>query len=129
VQSGGVNDRSQTDASVIFHIAFERDWNEAKRSGTYRVSTRDAYLDEVGFIHAGFEHQVAAVGSVLYRDATEPLVVLAIDTDLLDAPVVVENLEGGHEGFPHIYGALPTTAVIAVRRASVLDDGRFLVEE
>ena len=120
-----MTDRSQPDTSVIFHIAFESDWNEAELTGTYLLSTRGAHLDEVGFIHAGFEHQVAAVGSLLYRDATEPLVVLAIDTELLDAPVVVENLEDGSEGFPHIYGALPTTAVIAVRHASVAEDGRF----
>ena len=77
-----------------------------RRSASAHIawSTRDAYLDEVGFIHAGFEHQVAAVGSFLYRNASEPLVVLAIDTDLLDAAVVVENLEGGSEAFPHIYG-------------------------
>lgn len=116
-----------TDDTHIFHIAFESEWNAAKRGGTYRGSTRGADLDEVGFIHASFENQIARVGEGLYQDARGPLVVLAIDLDLLDAPVVVENLEGGDEGFPHIYGPLPTSAVIAVQRATVTD-GHFVIE-
>ena len=119
---------SPGDVRVIFHVALEREWNAAKQDGTYRVSTRDAALEEVGFIHASFEHQVAGVGSLFYRDVEEPLVVLTIDTDRLDAPVVVEPPDGGGEAFPHIYGPLPTSAVIAVRRATVTADGRFLVD-
>ena len=108
---------------LIFHIAFESDWNEPRHTGTYRVSTRDVRLDDVGFIHAGFEHQVARVGSVLYRDVAESLVVLVIDIDRLDVPVIVENLDGGDEAFPHIYGPLPTRAVVGVERATVTSDG------
>jgi uncharacterized protein (DUF952 family) len=124
--SACVTDRF-TDDTRIFHIAFESEWNAAKRGGTYRGSTRGADLDEVGFIHASFENQIARVGEGLYEDAPEPLVVLAIDPDLLDASVVVENLEGGDEGFPHIYGPLPIGAVIAVQRATVTD-GHFVIE-
>jgi uncharacterized protein (DUF952 family) len=123
-----VGEESSGGDRVIFHIALERDWNTANQDGAYRVSTRDATLEEVGFIHASFEHQVAGVGSLFYRDVGEPLVVLTIDTDRLEAPVVVEPPEGGDEAFPHIYGPLPTSAVIAVQRATVTDDGRFLVD-
>jgi uncharacterized protein (DUF952 family) len=119
--------RALRDGTRIFHIAFEREWNAAKRGGIYRVSTRGADLDEVGFIHASFENQIARVGEVLYEDARESLVVLTIDPDLLDAPVVVENLEGGDELFPHIYGPLPTSAVIAVHHATMIH-GRFVIE-
>ena len=119
---------SPGDGRVIFHIALERDWNAAIRDGNYRVSTRDATLEEVGFIHASFEHQVASVGSLFYRDVGEPLVVLTIDPDRLDTTIVVEPADGGGEAFPHIYGPLPTRAVIAVRSATVTVDGRFLVD-
>jgi uncharacterized protein (DUF952 family) len=122
-----VSHRPADDAKVILHIAFEADWDEATRTGIYRVSTRGATLDEVGYIHASFEDQVARVGAVLYADVREPLAVLVIDADRLDVPVIVENLEGGDEGFPHIYGPLPTSAVLAVRRARVTSDGRFLI--
>ncbi len=108
-----------TSARFIFHIAFASEWKAAEETGSYRVSTRGAQLDDVGFIHAGFEHQVPIVGALFYRDAPEPLVVLVIDTELLDVPVVVENLDGGEEGFPHIYGPLAVRAPLSTfdRRA------------
>jgi uncharacterized protein (DUF952 family) len=111
----------------IFHIAFERDWTAAMHAGEYRVSTRGATLEDVGFIHAGFENQVSTVGTARYHDVTEPLVVLVIDVNQLDVPVVVENLEGGAEAFPHIYGPLPVSAVVAVRAAGIDSAGQFIV--
>jgi uncharacterized protein (DUF952 family) len=116
------------DPTTILHIALGADWDEAKRNGSYRVSTLGATLDEVGFIHASFEDQVARVGAAFYAGVRDPLVVLVIDVDRLDVPVVVENLDGGDETFPHIYGPVPTDAVVAVRPATVTPDGRFLTE-
>jgi uncharacterized protein (DUF952 family) len=113
------DDAGAADARTVFHIAFARDWDAAKRDGAYRISTRGLTLDDVGFIHAGFAHQVAGVGAAFYADVDEPLVLLVIDRDRLDVPVVVENLDGGDELFPHIYGPLPTTAVTEVRGFTV----------
>jgi len=59
--------RDQPDR-FIFHIAFESAWRAAERDGEYRVSTRGKRLEDVGFIHAGFEHQVLDVGAAFYRD-------------------------------------------------------------
>jgi uncharacterized protein (DUF952 family) len=119
---------TQAESHFIFHIAFESEWQSAQVQGSYRVATRGRSLDEVGFIHAGFEDQVPTIGAALYADASASLVVLVIDTEVLDAPVVVENLEGGDEGFPHIYGALPASAVVEVRRAAMTEGG-FHMEE
>jgi uncharacterized protein (DUF952 family) len=113
--------------SHIFHIAFLREWRAAEQDGRYRVSTRGLALEEVGYIHAGFDHQVATVGNAYYADVSEPLVVLVIEVDRLEVPVIVENPDGGDESFPHIYGALPIDAVVEVRAATVVD-GRFVVE-
>jgi len=113
------DDAGAADTRTIFHIAFARDWEEAKRNGSYRMSTRGLTLDDVGFIHGGFAHQVANVGAAFYADVDEPLVVLVIDRDRLDVPVVFENLEGGDELFPHIYGPLPVGAVTEVRTFAV----------
>ena len=112
-------------ATTLFHIALLRDWHAAERSGGYEMSTRGLTLAEVGFIHASFEHQVTSVGTVVYADSSEPLVVLVIDRDRLDVPVVIENLDGGDEVFPHIYGPLPTDAVVAVLPASIDGNGNF----
>jgi glutathione S-transferase len=111
----------------IYHVTFASEWRNAQPAAQYTLSTRGARLEDVGYIHASFAHQVERIGSLIFGDATEPLVVLAIDPDRLECPVRVENLEGGTEQFPHIYGPLPTAAVVAVLPAR-LDGIRVVVE-
>jgi uncharacterized protein (DUF952 family) len=41
--------------------------------------------------------------------------------------VRLENLEGGDELYPHLYGELPIEAVVRVDRVPVGDDGRLAV--
>ncbi|MBV9133272.1 MAG: DUF952 domain-containing protein, partial [Chloroflexi bacterium] len=43
----------------IFHITRSRDWQSARREGIYQLSTRDRTLQDVGFIHCSYAHQVA----------------------------------------------------------------------
>jgi uncharacterized protein (DUF952 family) len=111
----------------IFRIALTRDWEAAKRVGEYRISTLGKTLDEVGFIHGSFRHQVERIGSFLYSAVSEPITVLEVDPSRVAAPVRVENLEGGPDLFPHIYGALPVDAVVASLPASI-SGGRLVVE-
>ena len=113
------------DPKHIFHIALTEDWEAAKRAGEYRVSTRGASLEKVGFIHASLRDQVERIGSFLYTTVSEPVIVLQIDTHRVFAPVRLENLEGGSELFPHIYGPLEIDAVVATIPARV--DGQRLV--
>ena len=100
----------------IFHIATLADWQAAQRAGTYTTSTRGVTLAEEGFIHASRADQWEGVRAAFYADVTEPLVLLEIDTDLLDVPVVEEQPAPGiEETFPHVYGAIPPAAVVGVR--------------
>lgn len=98
----------------IFHIATEADWREAKRSGSYTTSTRGRTLAEEGFLHASRGDQWQGVQQRFYADVEEPLVLLAIDTELLASPVVEERVADSAETFPHIYGPLNTSAVVGV---------------
>jgi uncharacterized protein (DUF952 family)/ubiquinone/menaquinone biosynthesis C-methylase UbiE len=100
--------------SVIFHITPERDWALAQETGEYRLSTRGVELDEQGFIHCSDAHQVVRIANAVYGDFEGLLVVLEIQVDSLDAEVRYENLDGGTELFPHVYGAIPVTAVSSV---------------
>ena len=50
----------------------------------------------------------------MYADVAEPLLLLVIETDLLDVPVVEEEIPGTGETFPHLYGPLPPAAVVQV---------------
>ena len=98
----------------LFHVALAADWAAATGSPErrYEVSTIGRTLDEVGFVHCSFADQVAATAERFYRDRDDVLL-LRIDPTRLDAVVRVENLEGGEEQFPHLYGPLPVDAVTA----------------
>lgn len=99
----------------IYHVATLADWQQAQETGTYTTSTYGRTLEEVGFIHAARHDQVPGIRDVLYADVTEPLVVLEVETGRLDAEVREEEV--GDEVFPHVYGPIPTSAVVAWRPA------------
>ena len=99
----------------IFHIATLADWTEAQRAGVYTTSTRGVSLAQEGFIHASRADQWEGVRAAFYADVTEPLVLLEVETELLGVPVVEEPpAPGGTETFPHVYGVISPTAVVAV---------------
>lgn len=99
----------------IFHIATLADWEAAQESGAYTTSTRGVTLEQEGYIHASRADQWEGVRAAFYADVTEPLVLLEIDTDLLDVPVVEEPPAPGiSETFPHVYGAIAPAAVVGV---------------
>jgi uncharacterized protein (DUF952 family) len=99
--------------ATIFHLALASDWAAAQSAGAYTTSTRGLTLAEVGFIHASRGDQWPAIRDAFYADVTEPLLLLQIDTDRLDVPVVEERpAPGATETFPHIYGPLALDAVV-----------------
>ena len=97
----------------IFHVTRADDWRAAQAGGTYRNSTRDKTLDEEGFIHCSYAHQVAHVVATYFRDV-DGLLVLVIDPQRVNSEIRVESA-GGDECFPHIYGPLNLDAVIEAR--------------
>lgn len=104
----------------IFHITSRTEAAEALRSGEYVPETYD--VD--GFIHCSYAHQLTRVANHIFG-ARSDLVVLEIDRTALSCDVVDENLEGGVELFPHIYGRLPMSAVVRIHDLPCRSDGRF----
>jgi glutathione S-transferase len=99
----------------IFHLATKADWDAAQTSGAYTTSTYGVSLADEGFIHASRGDQWEGVRERYYAEVEEPLVLLEIDTDLLDVPVVEEPpAPGVVETFPHIYGPISPAAVVGV---------------
>ena len=97
----------------IYHVASRNDWEQALRSGVYTTSTRGRTLEQEGFLHAARADQLGGVLDRFYAGVAEPLVLLEIDTDLLDVPWREDHV--GEETFPHVYGPLSTSAVVHVR--------------
>ena len=91
----------------IYHITEKTVWDEAQAAGVYQADT----LRTEGFIHCSTHEQVIPVANRFYQGRLG-LVLLAIDPEKLSAALVWENLEGGKEAYPHIYGPLNLDAVI-----------------
>ena len=104
----------------IFHITTERAWAEARAQGAY---TADSLATE-GFIHCSKAEQVVWVANQRFRERAD-LVLLHIDPSRLGVKVVYENLEGGEQLFPHVYGAIPVAAVVDVTTFRPMLDGTF----
>lgn len=94
---------------LILHITHRQDWQAAQAAGRYEADT----LAAQGFIHCSTPEQLPRVAEALFR-GQRGLVVLTIDAERVAAPIRYENLEGGDEHFPHIYGPLNLDAVVAV---------------
>ncbi|SBO42890.1 DUF952 domain-containing protein [Cyanobium sp. NIES-981] len=98
----------------LYHLALEAEWRQARQAGVYARSTRGLALEEVGYIHASYAHQLEATARRYYRDAG-PVVLLTLDPRRLEragVPVRAEAPPQGTELFPHLYGPLPLDAVL-----------------
>jgi glutathione S-transferase len=112
-------------ADLIFHLAIAGEWDEAcAGGGPYRRSTAGLSLEEQGFIHLSFAHQVQAVADNFYA-GRDDVVLLFVDPRRLTAELKVEALHGAPEPFPHLYGPLDLAAVIAAYPVSQGPDGRL----
>jgi uncharacterized protein (DUF952 family) len=113
--------------ALIYHITAGADWEQARRDGSYQLSTRGVTLAQEGFIHASTARQVPLVANAFYR-GDAGLVVLVIDTDLVEPEIRYEQPPGSGETFPHIYGPLSVAAVVGVRPLAADASGRFSFE-
>ena len=113
---------------MIYHLALESDWTDAVAGeGEYRVSTIGRQLDEVGFIHCSFDHQLQKVADAFYRGRTD-VVLLSIDESKLTSPIRQESVEGGTDVFPHIYGPLNVGAVASIRPLGLASDRTLSID-
>ena len=96
--------------AIIFHLIQKDDWEASSAVGEVRPES----LAEEGFIHCSSdEDQALAVAGRLYS-GREGMLLLEVETDLLNAPVKREPSRSG-QIYPHIYGVLNTNAVTLVR--------------
>jgi uncharacterized protein (DUF952 family) len=111
------------EARRLYHITSAREAYEARECGVYVPA---AFARE-GFIHCSYAHQVVATANRIFRGRRD-LVLFEIDPARLNCKVVDENLEGGAELFPHIYGYLQMDAVATIRAFPCDSDGAFSTE-
>lgn len=93
----------------IYHITTKKNWEKALLIGQYESDT----LSEEGFIHCSTIDQVEGVLERYYT-GMKGLVMLKIDKEMVERPLIFELAGSINEVFPHIHGALNLNAVIEV---------------
>jgi uncharacterized protein (DUF952 family) len=105
---------------IILHITTSEAWRQAMETGAYQAAS----LSSEGFIHCSKPDQVLQVANTFFFSQTD-LVLLCIDRNQIAAPIRDENLEGGEDKYPHIYGPVNLDAVHQVVNFPPGPDGLF----
>ncbi len=123
VQAGPVADDDFPDPRWLVHLCGRLEWGRARTTGVIRPESSNA----AGFVHLSTQGQVHLPANRIFGDRSD-LMLLYIDPAALDAPLRWEpGVPGDPDGmlFPHLYGALPTDAVVAVQPYCPGPDGRY----
>jgi uncharacterized protein (DUF952 family) len=94
---------------LIYHMCRRAEWTAAEAAGIYTGSSQDA---PDGFIHFSTAAQIRE-SAHKHRAGQADLVLVTVDTAKLGPTLKWEPSRGGML-FPHLYGALPFDAVVAV---------------
>ncbi len=110
--------------TTIYKICDQEAWRAALAAGQYRGSEVD---ERDGFIHFSTAEQLAETVAKHFVGQTN-LMLVAVDGDALGAHLKWEPSRGGAL-FPHLYAALPITAVRWSRPLPDETEGRRLMPE
>ncbi|MEZ5381981.1 MAG: DUF952 domain-containing protein [Microthrixaceae bacterium] len=108
-----------TPSGRVYHLCPAQRWVEQRHGADYEPE---------GFGAEGFVHTTIGLDATLvpanryYADDARPHVCLTIDLDLVNVDV---RFDAEPHLYPHIYGPVPTGAVIEVRDALRAPDGAF----
>ncbi len=105
-------------AGLIFHLCRRDEWEEARSRGAYAGSSQDR---QDGFIHFSTAGQLPE-SARKHRAGQPDIVLLAVEPALLGAALRWEPSRSGAL-FPHLYGALPISAVQWTKDLSPGTDG------
>ena len=104
--------------NLIYHLCLRGDWQAALENRTYG-GTGDDLRD--GFLHFSTREQVAE-SAARHRTGISGLLLIGVDPDALGDTLKWEPSRGG-QLFPHLYGAMPTAAVVRTVELPLGDDG------
>ena len=102
-----------------FHLVPQMAWAAADPAAAFEASS----LEAEGFIHC--TDGVAALGETFdrhYAADPRPFLALALDLDALDVPW---RYDVPGSPYPHIYGPIERSAILAISRVDRAPDGRF----
>lgn len=106
-------------AGITYHLTVQDEWTAQKDGDFYVPSAYDAD----GFIHCtnGLE-LLTKVANMFYKNSPEQRVILVLDMKSIESDVRYDDPD---QTFPHVYGPLNPSAVIAELPVSRDSDGTF----
>ena len=107
---------------MIYHMCRREEWDAARAKGEYAGSSQDI---ADGFIHFSTAGQLPE-SARRHRARQAGLVVIAADPAALGPALRWEPSRSGAL-FPHLYGALPVSAVAWVRDLPLGADGHHIL--
>ncbi|MGD8427133.1 MAG: DUF952 domain-containing protein [Balneolaceae bacterium] len=107
---------------ILFHITTKDDWKKHQKQGKYEPES----LETDGFIHCSRGGQLEETANRLFS-GLDHLLLLVIDVSTLGEDIKYEKDEKTGEKFPHIYGPLPTNAIIDKIAIRPEKDGTFKI--
>jgi uncharacterized protein (DUF952 family) len=110
--------------SIIYKICDAPAWRDAERTGVFAGSAIDL---ADGYIHFSTAAQVRETAARHFSGRVD-LVLVAVDSGALGPALRHEPSRGGAL-FPHLYGALPLTAVRWVKPLPLGPEGRHVFPE
>lgn len=90
----------------IYHVIPKAKWDQVSHETEYRPES----LEREGFIHCSLSSQCEGVIERYFKNEEE-LLILAIDPAQLRSELKYEGL---NEHFPHVYGPIERSAIVAV---------------
>jgi len=108
--------------ATIYKVCDATQWSEAERDGAFRGSAVDS---ADGYIHFSTAAQVAETAAKHFAGMLG-LVLVAVEAEELGSALKWETSRGGAL-FPHLYRALPLTAVRWVKSLRLDDNGRHVL--
>lgn len=105
---------------MVIYTATIEEWEKIKKEKEF-ISEN---FDEEGFIHCSFPNQTTWVLNKHYKNEKK-VMLLCINTELLKSNLVIEDLKGRGEEFPHIYGSINVDSIEKIIEISPAEDGNF----
>jgi len=96
--------------ALVVHLARQTDWIAGQRGGAFEPAS----LGEEGFIHLCRPQEAVTVANLVFRNVAGVLVV-AIDSRLLEAELRLDAERPGAFAWPHLHGPLNLPAVVWVQ--------------
>lgn len=106
---------------IIYHLTPYDQWKHAQKMGFYAPQS----LVKEGFIHCSTKNQILPTANRRFR-GDNSLVLLAINTEKVNAKIVFEDASNRGENHPHVYGKLPLSAIEEVFPIKPNQKGQFI---